>query len=67
MSSQELMTIEELIGKFSLEGINRTQVVVNEAKLLWMNKHYFKQKLNKDEYLEELAKQLRTEICRHYR
>lgn len=66
-SAQEILTVDKLIRAFSLEGINRKASVLDEAKLLWMNKHYFKQKLSEDESLSKLAVQLQTELCKLYR
>ncbi len=37
---QEIFTREELIEKFSLEGVVRTAAVFNPEKLLWLNSQY---------------------------
>ncbi len=39
---EEIFSLEELIGKFSLEGINKSPAVFNPEKLLWLNHHYIK-------------------------
>lgn len=59
--SREILDIDELIEQFSLKGINRKPAAVHEAKLLWMNKYYFKQKLKTS---NELAVQLQVEVCK---
>ncbi len=58
--------MDELIGTFSLEGINRHPATMNEAKLLWMNKYLFKEKLKEESCLEELAVHLQKEVCTVY-
>ena len=35
---------------------------MNEAKLVWLNKHYFREKLKHDS-IEKLALQLQQEVC----
>jgi glutamyl-tRNA synthetase len=42
-SDQEVFTREELIQKFSLEGINQASGVFDPTKLLWMNGLYMRQ------------------------
>ncbi len=39
---EEIFSLEELIEKFSLEGINKSPAVFNPEKLLWLNHHYIK-------------------------
>ncbi len=39
---QEIFSREELIEKFSLEGIHPSPAVFDEEKLLWLNHHYIK-------------------------
>jgi len=40
---QEIFTREELIEKFSLEGVAKTAAVFNPEKLLWLNSQYIMQ------------------------
>ena len=39
----EIMSIEEIKGKFSLDGISKKGAIFDEAKLTWMNSHYIRQ------------------------
>ena len=39
---QEIFSREDLIEKFSLEGIGKSPAVFNPEKLLWLNHHYIK-------------------------
>ncbi|NOY53730.1 MAG: glutamate--tRNA ligase [Deltaproteobacteria bacterium] len=39
---EEIFSLEELVEKFSLKGINRSPAVFNPEKLLWLNHHYIK-------------------------
>jgi glutamyl-tRNA synthetase len=50
-SDQEIFTREELIEKFSLEGINTASGVFDPTKLLWMNGLYMRQ-LPLDRFIE---------------
>ena len=40
---QEIFTLQEMIEKFSLEGVGKSAGVFNTEKLLWTNQHYLKQ------------------------
>jgi len=40
---REIYSVEELIEKFSLEGINDHPAIFDAQKLLWMNGHYIRQ------------------------
>jgi glutamyl-tRNA synthetase len=37
---QEIFTIDELVGAFSLEAVGKSAAVFNPEKLLWLNQHY---------------------------
>jgi len=39
---QEIFTKQELIDKFSIEGVGKSSAVFNPDKLLWLNSHYIK-------------------------
>ena len=67
MQGGEIYSMDELMRTFSLHGIKRNSVIVDESKLLWINKHYFKQKLNQDGCLNELAMDLQSEVCKQYK
>ena len=58
----QILNVEELMQSFSLEGINRKPTVVDEAKLLWMNKWCHKKQLNTENQLHAMAIQLQTEV-----
>jgi glutamyl-tRNA synthetase len=40
---QEIFSREELIEKFSLEGVGKSAGIFNQEKLLWLNAHYIKE------------------------
>ena len=56
---QEIFSKEELIEKFSLEGVGRSPGVFNPEKLLWLNHHYIKTSAP-EELIEPFLAQLRT-------
>ena len=58
---QELFSLDELVERFSLEGLNKRPVMISE-KLAWMNKQHFKRKLRSEKDLEQLAVQLQEEL-----
>lgn len=39
---QEIFSVEELIGNFSLDKVGKSAAVFNPDKLLWLNSHYLK-------------------------
>ena len=39
---EEIFSLDELIEKFSLEGVNKSAAVFNPEKLDWLNHHYIK-------------------------
>jgi glutamyl-tRNA synthetase len=41
-TDQEVFSTEELIGRFSLEGISKTNAVFNLDKAIWMNAQYLR-------------------------
>ena len=49
---QEIFSMDELIGKFSLESVGKSSGVFNPEKLLWLNQHYIKN--SKPEELKDL-------------
>ena len=57
-SGQEVFSVEELVKLFSLEGVTKRAMVVEEEKLLWTNKQHFRQKLKKPLERQQLARQL---------
>ena len=57
-SGQEVFSVEELVKLFSLEGVTKRAMVVEEEKLLWTNKQHFRQKLKKPLEHQQLARQL---------
>jgi glutamyl-tRNA synthetase len=42
-TDEEVFTRDELVARFSLEGINRKSAVFDTAKLEWLNGHYLNQ------------------------
>ncbi len=56
---QEIFSREELIEKFTLEGVGRSPGVFNPDKLLWLNHHYIKSSSPED-LIEAFTKQMRT-------
>jgi glutamyl-tRNA synthetase len=39
---QEIFSLDELIEKFSIENMGKSQAIFDEDKLLWLNQHYIK-------------------------
>ena len=39
---QEIFSVEELIGNFSLDKVGKSAAIFNPEKLLWLNSHYLK-------------------------
>ncbi len=56
---QEIFSMEELIGKFSLEAVSKNPAVFNPEKLLWLNSHYIMQK--SDEQLVDMILESRSQ------
>ena len=54
---QEFLPTSELLERFSLEGVSRTNAVFDRAKLEWFNSQYM-QKLAIDELLPEVESEL---------
>lgn len=44
----ELMSMDEIREKFSLDGISKKGAIFDEAKLTWMNSHYIRQLAEKE-------------------
>jgi glutamyl-tRNA synthetase len=57
---QEFLRTSELLEKFSLEGVSRTNGVFDRAKLEWFNTQYL-QKLPIDDLLPEVEAQLKQD------
>src|SRR2546426_1132379 len=55
---QEFLRTRELVEKFSLEGVSRTNAVFDRAKLEWFNTQYL-QKLPVEELLPEVERELK--------
>ena len=55
---EEFIRTKDLIGKFSLEGVSRTNAVFDRPKLEWFNTQYL-QKLPMEELLPEVEKELK--------
>ncbi len=56
----EYMTVDELISRFSLSGVSRTNAVFDRAKLEWFNSQYL-QKMPIEELLPYVRAQLQKE------
>ncbi|KAL5486667.1 hypothetical protein EMCRGX_G019178 [Ephydatia muelleri] len=57
-SGQEYFTMDELVQSFSLEGVSKRGVAVDEAKLEWMNGLHFKKKCQSERGRQELVQGL---------
>ena len=57
---QEIFTREELIEKFSLEGVSKSAAVFNPEKLLWLNSQYI-MKTPTEELVEKVLPFLKEE------
>jgi len=55
---QEFLPTSELVERFSLEGVSRTNAIFDRAKLEWFNSQYM-QKLAIDELLPEVERELK--------
>jgi len=55
---EEFIRTKDLIGKFSLEGVSRTNAVFDRPKLEWFNTQYL-QKLPIEELLPEVENELK--------
>jgi len=49
-TDEEILSLADLIERFSIEGINKKSAVFDEQKLLWMNGVYIRSKSEKDLY-----------------
>lgn len=68
-TDEEVMTLEELVARFSLDGINRADAIFNfseaddrswtDAKGLWMNAEYLSKVLPEERMLALVERQLR--------
>ena len=58
---QEFFTMEDLIQSFTIEGVTKRGVAVDEAKLEWMNGLHFKKKCQDKAGREELV--IRLQKC----
>jgi len=54
----EFLRTQELVGRFALEGVSRTNAIFDRAKLEWFNAQYL-QKLPVEELLPAVEKELR--------
>ncbi len=64
-TEQEIFSLEELIKKFSIEGLNKAGGVFNYQKLNWFNKEYIKvmsEDLFEKNVLEFLSEDLKEKI-----
>lgn len=56
-TDQEILSMEDLVEKFSLEKVQKGGAIMNEEKLRWVNKEYLK-KLPKKTQEEEVKKRI---------
>ena len=56
--STGIQSLEELAQGFSLGGLNRNAVSVDEERLLWINKKHFIKRLQNSSSCTDLARQL---------
>ncbi len=54
--------MEELTEAFSLEGISKNSVTVDEDKLMWMNKQHWKACVQQPARLRQLAMDLQDSL-----
>ena len=55
-----------MISLFSLKDLNKKAAVIDEDKLLWLNKQHFRRKLTDPDHLEKLVKQLQVYVEKSY-
>ena len=53
-NDREIMTKQELIDNFSLQGISKKSAIFDEVKLIWMNGQYINQ-ISDDEILKKIV------------
>ncbi|KAJ1921800.1 Glutamate--tRNA ligase mitochondrial [Mycoemilia scoparia] len=61
-TTEEIFTIDSLIDKFSVNGLNRGNPVVNIEKLRWLNKQHLRSRLETNTNVAELVEQARNAI-----
>ena len=61
----DIYDLEDLVSFFSLDGLTKRRVGVNEEKLLWINKQHFKKKLSDDVGLDSLTDELKKCLMRN--
>ncbi|ODV66329.1 glutamyl-tRNA synthetase [Hyphopichia burtonii NRRL Y-1933] len=55
VSSSEVMTLHDLIDKFSLDTLTKGNAKVKDDKLLFFNKHHLRNRINEPDSLDELV------------
>lgn len=55
VSTSEVMTLQDLVDKFSLDSLTKGNAKVNDNKLYFFNKHHLMNRINNDESLDELV------------
>ena len=59
---QKLFSLKELVDAFSLEGLTKRAAVVDEERLLRINRQQFRRKLNEPAELRQMASQLQEQL-----
>ncbi len=65
-ATTELLTLDDMIDLFSLRDLNKKGAMVDENKLLWLNKQHFKRKLEDKDELVALVAQLQQCVQSSY-
>lgn len=63
--NQELMSLQELIGKFDYRHMSKSPAVFDYTKLKWMNGEYFK-RMDEDAFYEMALGTIRSVITKDY-
>ncbi|KDE09574.1 glutamyl-tRNA synthetase [Microbotryum lychnidis-dioicae p1A1 Lamole] len=65
-SGQEghVLTMEEMIKRFSLEGVNKNRSTMNLSKLEYLNREHVKLKLGEEEGRKEMVERLKANVER---
>jgi len=60
-TDQEILSIEEIISKFSLEKVQKSGAIFNEEKLNWINRQYI-EKMNIEDFIKSVNDFTKKEI-----
>ncbi|KAJ1671273.1 Glutamate--tRNA ligase mitochondrial, partial [Spiromyces aspiralis] len=65
-TTDELFSLPELIEKFSVQGLNRGNPVVNTDKLQWFNKNYIRDRIQQGRLVGDLVDSVRDLVAKEF-